>query len=1677
MSHCRRVLSLVLITTQVLFAVPAELWADQVTSPGRREAPKVQVNRRVPAVTAPPARPVFSPIPTEAEILRARVFPEPLVPVGVSAPEDNVALAAALLGFVDRREPNTLGPVARFMETRPTSAWQPSLLLNAGLVFLQQGFFTRAAQDFRYAWTLAKDVETPGAKTVADAAIGELLSLEARLGHAERVEELLADLGTREVSGAATEKVSGARQSLFAMQQAPAEAFRCGPYALAQMLGALSGDPARYTKLMMTRTGPRGSSLAQLATWAKAAGVDVQTVQRTNALDMPVPSLVHFTAGHFAALVRRDGDRYLLRDPAVNGDQWVSGAALHEEGSGLVLVAGSSVPEGWRAVDADTAAGVWGKGYATGTDPGGPTDDDHQTPGPCDDGGMPVYRVHLMMASVHVTDAPFRYAPPVGPEVRLHIGYNQRESHQPQTFTYSNLGPKWTLDWLSYVVDDPANGSASVGVFRSGGGQDTFSGFDAGTGAFAQDTRSHATLRRLASSPVRYERSRPDGSLDVFTQADGASAYPRRVFLTERRDPQGHALTFTYDAQLRVIAVSDAAGQVTTLAYDLPQDIWKITRVTDPFGRSAVFTYTDAGYLRTTTDSLGLPSSFTYAADGFMTAMTTPYGTTRFTKSDTGNDRTVEVTDPLGAKERVEFHVQDTSIPTSDPAATVPTVAGWGFSNSYLQYRNTFYWDKRAMAVAPSDKSKAHLYHWLHVKGNVNQTVSILESEKAALEARVWYAYPNQATPYFEGDGRAPAVTARVLDDGTTQAFLTEYNSLGQPTKHTDPLGRATTFSYAANGLDLTQVKQTTGGLNDLLASFTYNSQHQPLTVTDAAGQTTTLTYNTAGQLLTATNARNETTTLAYNTSGQLLSANGPVTGATVGLTYDGYGRVRTTTNSDSYVVTNDYDAADRLTGVTFPDNTSRTFVYDRLDLTRERDRAGRWTTTTHDAARRPIATRDALGRVVRQAWCACGSLSNLTDPNGNVTAWDRDVVGRVTKETRANGSVATYAYETTTSRLKSTTDPKLQVTTYSYAKDNALTGVVYTNASIATPSVTFSYDANYGRVASMADGTGTTGYTYQSSGTAGAGQLATVDGPLTDDTITYAYDVLGRVSGRTLNTVTDTWTYDALGRVSAQGDPIGAFTYAYDGPTGRLQQLTYPNGQTSTYSYLNNAGDRQLQDIHHQAGTGTTLSRFSYTYTPSGNITTWTQQYGTDMKAYDFTYDAADQLTGAVYRTTGASPTIVKRYGYAYDPTGNRTTARTDDTPLLYAYNNMNRLTTQSGGGVVAFKGTTSEAASVTVAGKPAVGAATSAFAGSAVLASGTSTVAIAATDASGNTATQSYEVDVPTSSGTFTYDANGNLTAQGTKTYEWNAVNQLTRVLDNDTEIARFAYDGYGRRAQKITSATRSYVYDGDDIVQERTVAGTTRLIHGPGVDQPLASVDAGSVVSYYLADHLGSVVQQTNVSGTLTLVREYDPYGLSLQGAATSGYAFTGREWDAETGLYYYRARYYDPTLGRFLSPDPIGFAGGSNFYSYASGSPVQNIDPTGLDTYIVNRQLGGDESRSRWNPLTHTFVVTTTAQPNGSVTVDSTYSWGNKANTRGWNKNQPEDIASAKQALAKKGAQRFGDESLDKFVDEAFNDLNKPQNQHPNWVVISNCKAEADNLLKLAQDKRKISQVRK
>lgn len=360
------------------------------------------------------------------------------------------------------------------------------------------------------------------------------------------------------------------------------------------------------------------------------------------------------------------------------------------------------------------------------------------------------------------------------------------------------------------------------------------------------------------------------------------------MFRTGVTDPQGLTQTFTYDSQFRLAAVTDAIGQVTTLEYANTADPLKITKITDPFGRTAQFGYNAAGQLSSITDAVGMTSTFAYGAEDFIVAMTTPYGTTTFRQEldpiQTYNSRYIEATDPTGGTERLEFRWQEDALSATEPTGNVPT--GFSTANASLDHYNSIYWDKRAWALGAGDLSKATITHWLYEElwpAGTKYSVPVPHSIKRPLERRVWYAYPGQPTPADVGTSTLPTKVARVLDDGTSQIAQATYNAQNRITSSTDPLGRITTYSYAANGVDRLEIRQTNGSGSDLLASFgTYNAQHRPTSVTDAAGQTSSFTYNSAGQLLTVTNPKNEVTTYTYDTNGYLQSVTGPVTGATI---------------------------------------------------------------------------------------------------------------------------------------------------------------------------------------------------------------------------------------------------------------------------------------------------------------------------------------------------------------------------------------------------------------------------------------------------------------------------------------------------------------------------------------------------------------------------------------------------------------------------------------------------------------------------------------------------------------------------------------------------------------------------------------------------------------------------
>ena len=1188
---------------------------------------------------------------TSAAILAAHL-PEPLVAITPTTSGENRALQLALTAYGQRVAPEDVSGLTAFLSLFPNSGWAPSVATNIGLLDLHYGYLSRAVEAFQNAWTKGRGATDPRAKALVDRAVGELARLYASLGQNDKLAQLFDEIGARPITGSATEGVQAAREELSLSAKDPRHLFICGPLALQALMLAQGAKQDEVNFLQWSRASPNGTNLAEVSELADKAKFSHRLIFRKPGQAVPAQAVMHWKTGHFAAIVGQANGRFHIVDSALaNHDLWVTQAALDAEASGYFLLAANAQKDAeWRLVDKVEAGTVWGKGPTDGVQPGDAGDPPANPP--CPNSGMCAYNIAESAVSLTLSDSPVGYTPPLGPSAKVKITYNQREDSQPATFDFFNVSQKWTLNWLSYVTDDPTNAGANVTRYLPGGGAYYYAGYQSGRGLFAAQYDDGSILVLASQSPVIYRRQLHDGGVEIYAQSNGATSYPRNVFLSQVIDPQGNALTLNYDTDQRLVSLTDAVGRQTTFTYGLFSQPLLITRITDPFGRSAALSYDTSGRLSSITDVLGLTSSFSYDANALVNSLTTPYGVTNFAYTApgaSGPPRFVQVTDPLGYNEREEW-LEPAPISDSDPTSTVPVGMPVTPVNEYLSYRDSFHWDKNAYIVAgctPTggcDYTKARDTHFHHVPPNTSLKATSVESIKYALENRIWYTDPGQSDAtgsQFGGTYNQPIAIGRVLDDGTTQLRQYSYDTTGyyNLTQAVDPLGRTTSYAYA-NHVDLSAISQTTAfGVQQTIAQFIYNTSHRPIFYTDAAGQTSNYTYNAAGQVTAITNALGQQTSYQYNTSGDLTTIINANSATAATFTYDAFDRIQTYTDSEGWTATYAYDAADRLTKITYPDGTADLYTYDKLDLASLQDRLGRTWTYTHDADRRLTKIVDPQSNQTVLGYNGIDELTSLTDANGNVTSWAYDAEGRLTQKTYADSSTITYTYETTTSLLRSILDPLGQTKQYSYAKDDLLTGIAYLGAVYSTPDVDFSYDPYFPRLTSMTDGNGTTQYTYVPIGSLGALQLQQEQSPLASSAITYAYDVLGRLSSRTVaGSGAETLGYDALGRLTAHTNDLGAFALTYLGQTNQVTTRQLASSTLSTaWTYLPNSGDRRLAGISNVGLSSGQYSTYQYTTVP-----------GPFFNGVSETSDSA-----AVYPTTGTQ-------------TG--------------TYNNLNQLTNLSG-------------------------------------------------------------------------------------------------------------------------------------------------------------------------------------------------------------------------------------------------------------------------------------------------------------------------------------------------------------------------------------------------------------
>jgi RHS repeat-associated protein len=695
----------------------------------------------------------------------------------------------------------------------------------------------------------------------------------------------------------------------------------------------------------------------------------------------------------------------------------------------------------------------------------------------------------------------------------------------------------------------------------------------------------------------------------------------------------------------------------------------------------------------------------------------------------------------------------------------------------------------------------------------------------------------------------------------------------------------------------LTRIQEPNG--NPL--TFAYDSDMLLTTITDASGREVSLTY-TDDKLVSITDPQKRQIKFLYDVKGNLIGITDAL-GNTMSYSYDPDHFLTRITDplGDAATITYSDGAVVSVTGKF----TNMSFSYDvESKITTMADSTDDGNQTTrfyYDADGRISAIEDPIGNLVSVTWDENNNPIAFTDGNGNMVTYTYDSKGNILTVTDASNHITTYTYESTFNKLTSVTDASGHTTTYEYDSH----GNLVTVRDPLDYNTAYTYDSS-GNLISKTDANGfTTTYGYDKYGNL----LGYLDN-------TFTYDDVGNMFSMNNSNVNVTYTYDALNRVTdvnyvSFGNSIH---YVYD-EAGNRVSMTDPDSGVTTYAYDE---ANCIISLTNPLGQPTT-----YTYDSIGRLIR--KDYHNGVYSI-YTYDEANRLLSLTNKNSSGG--VLSSYTYEYDTAGNRismTEANGDKT--TYTYDNLYQLI------------------SVTYPDNSTISYTYEAVGNRLIL-----------TDATEVTDYTYDDADRLQSAGEVTYDwdNNGNLINKtdesGTTNYTYDHQNRLVSIIFPDGSTNNFTYYPDGRRLSKTDTSgeTIYYFYDGPNAILETNSAGspTARYTSGLWIDDWI-SMDREGLSYYYLYDGLGSVTGLTNLTGTLVATYKYDAFGAirSQTGGVVSHYKFTCREYDEESGLYYYRARYYDAGVGRFLSQDPIRMFYEPNQYVYVWNNPVVYRDPLG------------------------------------------------------------------------------------------------------------------------------------
>lgn len=1015
----------------------------------------------------------------------------------------------------------------------------------------------------------------------------------------------------------------------------------------------------------------------------------------------------------------------------------------------------------------------------------------------------------------------------------------------------------------------------------------------------------------------------PDGRAVYYTRPNTSSAFAPVEKDFHNQVTQNGDGSFTlnfiggggqqFNAAGKLLSVADRYNNQTTFTYD---GGGRLVSASDPFERVLSFTTNASGQVVSISDSMATIATYTYGPANQLLS-TTYADNSAYHFSYNGSLQLTSVTDALGNV--LESHT----------------------------------YDAQGRALTSEQQGGVEHYALNYVSDTQTEVTDAL----------------GHVTRYTIDKSKGRNVVTRVESvcecNGNPPIQTWSYDNQLNVSSHTDALNYTTTFTYDAQGNRLTETDATgtvtytynqlgevltrSDQLNDL-STNSYDPQGSLVSTTNVLGKSTTFTYNTPGQLLSSTNARSKTTTLAYDANGNLTKKTDAL-GHETQFAYDARGRLTSVTNALSHATTVAYDLVGRPTKVTRPDGTFITYEYDQGGrLVATTDAKGARSTYIYDAANRLTAETDPLSQTTSYTYDLMSNLSASTDATGRVTNYEYDeldrlvkityppattgatrlfealaydAAGNVTRRIDTAGRTTSFGY-TSAGLLDHTTDPDNQTTLFNYD----LLGRMKALTDARGQRYRFTLDA-LGQLKHIKRGSGTGDMSFTYDAVGNRKQRTDYNGAVT----TYDYDALNRLKTISYPDTTNvSYTYDKLSRLQTATNENGAIDFDYN-KMNRLASVADVFGQVIDYNY-DDSGNRTKLNLNNA-----TLATYRYDVldrvTKIIDASSLATNYGYDPTnklisrklpngvLTNYQYDGLDRLT-RLRDAKGAN--TVADHQYEYNAASQITRITEPPNVRNYAYDNVDRLTSAN---------YTNPAQSSENYAYDSVGNRTSSH-------------------LSAIYNYQPYNRLTSTSSVSYTYDANGNLIsktdASGTWTYSWDFENRLTQVVKPNGVGVSYKYDALGRRIRRIPSAgvSTNFVYDGQEVIKDLNSDGSTvEYLNGPGTDNKLRLTDSRLSTGplYFAQDQLGSTTALTNSNGGIVAQVTYDAFGNS-SGTSLTRYDYTGRERDPETGLLYYRARWYDPQVGRFISEDPIGLAGGINQFGYVSNNPQNATDPSGL-----------------------------------------------------------------------------------------------------------------------------------